>query len=361
MKINSIQVLRALAVVMVTHVHAIDLQMLFARSVQQNFYYLQNLGAIGVDLFFVISGFIISHVAGSYSGGYDGYKFLKKRFLRINPIYYIATAIYFVLTCFFDKYMGLNELFLRVFNSLVIIPVLPLQINTFVPLLGVGWSLSFEWLFYLIFCCTILLRIKNKMPCLVVLIGALVTAGRLYHPDLWFIFYTHPLLLEFLFGVIIHWLYISVKLPKAIAYTLFMIGIAGYVFNIFHNFKDIAELGNILLGDDQLTRVLLWGIPSIFLFAGSIFLEKAGVWYQLWNHPFLLRLGDASYSIYLCHPLVYYFLMLLYMQIGFFLNPDLAIFLQMTLGIAGGLLFYKFIEKPVVAFFHPPAPKVTVG
>lgn len=359
MKINSIQALRALAVILVTHVHSIDLQMMFARSFQESFYYLQNLGAIGVDLFFVISGFIISHVAGRYSGTSDALKFLEKRFLRINPVYYLATAIFFVLICFLDARMGLNELFIRALNALLIIPVIEPQLHPFVPVLGVGWSLSFEWMFYLFFCLTILLRIKYKVPFLVVLIVAIVTLGRVYHPNFWVTFYSHPLLLEFLFGVIMHWVYNHVRIGRGVAFMLFALGGGGYIFNIFHNFKDIAELPNILQADDQLNRVLLWGVPSVFLFAGSVFLEKAGVWRKLWSHPFVLLLGDASYSIYLCHPIVYYILMFIYVKIGFFLNADLAVILQMMLGVAGGLLFYKTIEKPVIAYFHPPVQKLT--
>lgn len=359
MKINSIQALRALAVILVTHVHSIDLQMAFARSFQDHFYYLQNLGAIGVDLFFVISGFIISHVAGRYSGTKDALKFLEKRFLRINPVYYIATAIFFVLLCFLDERMGFGELFIRGLNALIIIPVIEPQLRPFIPILGVGWSLSFEWMFYLFFCITILLRIKKKLPFLIVMIVGVVTLGRFYHPNFWVTFYSHPLLLEFLFGVIMHWIYHRVSASKTVAFILFTLGVGGYIFNVFHNFKDIAELPNILIADDQLERVLLWGVPSLFLFAGSIFLEKAGVWHRIWSNPFVLLLGDASYSIYLCHPIVYYILMFIYVKVGFFLNPDLAVILQMTLGVAGGLLFYKVIEKPVIAYFHPPVQKLT--
>lgn len=237
MKLNSIQVLRALAVVLVTHIHAMRLQSQFAHSYQQHFYRLDDFGAIGVDLFFVISGFIISYVAGHYVGYKDGGSFLKKRFLRINPVYYLASAIHFTVLCFIGSEYGLDVLLIRFLNSFTIIPLFDIQVRPFIPILNVGWSLSMEWIFYLIFFVSIILGIRNKLAGLVAIIGAIVLFGRFYHPDFWFAFYTHPLLLEFLLGVGIHWVYTHKRISRPVAFALFFIGAGGYVFNIFYDYK----------------------------------------------------------------------------------------------------------------------------
>ncbi|MDP4247265.1 MAG: acyltransferase family protein, partial [Bacteroidota bacterium] len=89
MKYQSIQFLRAMAALFVVYAHSIDLQMKYAISGEQHFFHLQNFGAIGVDIFFILSGFIISYTARSDSGLKAGRRFLLKRFLRINPVYYI--------------------------------------------------------------------------------------------------------------------------------------------------------------------------------------------------------------------------------------------------------------------------------
>jgi peptidoglycan/LPS O-acetylase OafA/YrhL len=68
MKLGSIQFLRAIAAILVLYAHSIDLQMGYSHSFQQDFFYWQNFGAFGVDIFFVISSFIISYSAGSYKG-----------------------------------------------------------------------------------------------------------------------------------------------------------------------------------------------------------------------------------------------------------------------------------------------------
>src|SRR4051812_12308594 len=99
MRLNSIQFLRALAVLLVVYVHAAD-KHLSAASFQQNFYFLKNFGAIGVDIFFNISGFIISYVASKYMGLWEGLGFLKKRFFRINPVYYLASLALLALLLF---------------------------------------------------------------------------------------------------------------------------------------------------------------------------------------------------------------------------------------------------------------------
>ncbi|RFS22727.1 acyltransferase [Chitinophaga silvatica] len=360
MKINSIQVLRAVAVILVTHAHSIDTQMAFSRAFQDDFFYLQNLGAIGVDLFFVISGFIICYVASKYQGVTDGFEFLKKRFFRINPVYYVASILALLVTFLVMPRAIDQGMMIRAYNSLVILPIIPAQAAYPVPILSVGWSLSFEWFFYVLFFCTILMGLKNKVPVLALIIISLVVFGRLYHPNSWVVFYTNPLLLEFMFGTLVFWMYNHVKLSKGVSLLLIVLGISGYIFNIFHDFGTLSELNDIYTGVGMLDRVLLWGVPSLFLFTGCVFMEKAGGFNKIWNNSLLLYLGNGSYSIYLVHTTVNLILATqLYARVGFFLNPDLAVFVQMIIGIMGGLLFYQKVEKPVIAYFHPPMQKQT--
>ncbi len=94
MRVNSIQFLRAVAALLVVYEHCMKTQMKLGVSWQQNLYYLNNFGCIGVDLFFVISGFIITYVSVKYNGSNDGMYFLERRLFRINPVYYSATAVF---------------------------------------------------------------------------------------------------------------------------------------------------------------------------------------------------------------------------------------------------------------------------
>jgi peptidoglycan/LPS O-acetylase OafA/YrhL len=96
MKINSIQYLRAIAAILVVYAHSLNF-IGNGNSIQANFYYLKNFGAIGVDIFFVISGFIITYVSYNLNGLNDFIVFIKKRFVRINPTYYFASTLALIL------------------------------------------------------------------------------------------------------------------------------------------------------------------------------------------------------------------------------------------------------------------------
>jgi len=356
MKINSIQFLRAIAVLLVVHVHAIDTQEAFAVSHQQKFYFLENFGAIGVDLFFGISGFIISYVANSYFGVREGVDFLKKRFLRINPIYYVASLLFMVMFCFFDKFFPVIAVLNGLRDTILMLPVLNAQ-KWLMPILIVGWSLSFEWWFYMLFFLLILFRVKNKALLLLLVIPVLVVIGRLLQPtDFRMIFYTNPIMLEFLFGVIIYWLYRHVNVATSVAVVLLVLGIGGYVYNVIYGFGNISELGSVTGGTGSLKRVLLWGLPSAGILAGCIFLEKKGIFAKLWNNRFGLLVGDASYSIYLTHYTFFYILSQVYLYTGYFLNADLSIFVHMALAVGAGIWFYLKVERPLIKLLHSKPP-----
>src|SRR6185503_159586 len=165
MKLNSIQVLRTMAALLVVYAHAIDVQIQFSVSYQQHFFYLGDFGAIGVDLFFVISGFIITYVADQYKGTKQGLHFLAKRFKRINPVYYLASLIAFgvyVLHLWKNAELyriRMDKTLHSIADTLFILPPSGAYYN---PLLALGWTLGFEWLFYLLFFLTILSGTRYK-------------------------------------------------------------------------------------------------------------------------------------------------------------------------------------------------------
>ncbi|MFY0252524.1 acyltransferase family protein [Chitinophaga sp. 30R24] len=352
MKINSIQFLRAIAILLVLYAYAIDVQMAFSVSHQQKFHYLPNFGAIGIDLLFVITGFITCYTTNVYTGKRDGWLFLKKRFLRINPLYYTATTIYIVAFCLIDKVYPVTALLNNLKETLLIIPILNSQ-QELAHALITGWPLSFIWWFYLLFYALILLKVKNKILALLLIIPALVLGGYFLHAkDFRLQFYLNPIMLEFLFGVIIYWLYRHVKITAPVAGLLLLLGLAGYLYNILHGYGDISETGIQISPEKHLKRTFLWGLPCAFVLAGSIFLEQKALLQRLWNNRFFLLLGNTSFAIYLVFYTVFYLLSALYIKTGFFWNPDLSIFVHMALGIGAGLLFYKYAERPFLQNIH---------
>jgi peptidoglycan/LPS O-acetylase OafA/YrhL len=336
-----------------------DVQINYGISWQQRFYHLDGFGCIGVDLFFVISGFIITYVAGKYLGIDEGLFFVEKRFWRINPVYFIATLV-----C-----LGVNLLQMTIthtmtsspiikiigslFDTLLIVPYSE-SIRSFKPLLIVGWTLSFEWLFYIIFFLLIAGNVRRKTIALLIIFILLISAGQLINPrDLRLQFLTNPILLEFLLGVLICHLYTKgAKIPVWTAIFCLSIGLVSYMSLIRFGYGNVWYYLGTINGKASLHKFLIWGIPSACVMFGFVFLEKNGLFRRLFDNKLSLLFGDASYSIYLIHYTVFNALPLIYSKTGFFLQPDVMIWLQVIFGVGISLLFYKWVEKPLLRCLH---------
>jgi exopolysaccharide production protein ExoZ len=365
MKLDSIQFLRAVAATLVVYAHSIDLSQQYGKSAQEGFHFLSDVGCIGVDLFFVISGFIITYVAGKYTGVGEGVKFLQKRFYRINPIYYIATAV-FIFTIMIRFWivgrsydLSSDQFIDSAIDTFLILPLSPIS---FAPLLMIGWTLTFEWLFYIMFFASILSRVKRKILLLSGMIATLIILGYIFKSgDVRFTILTNAIMLEFLLGVIICQLYRQVKkVPVYLSAVLLLTGIGWYVYLVFDTNPLIAAIGPILTGSLSMDRFLHWGIPSSFVFAGCVFLEKSGKLNFLWSNKVSRLLGDASYSIYLVHFTAFSLLNILYGKVGFFLPPDLSIFFHVAVALGVSIAFYWWVEKPLLKWLHKLSQKPVI-
>lgn len=94
-KLYSLQYLKAIAALFVVYSHTISF-IGNGNSSQSNFYYLKSFGAIGVDIFFVICGFIIAYISKDFIGKSDAKEFLIKRVIRINPSYFLVIGMIFI-------------------------------------------------------------------------------------------------------------------------------------------------------------------------------------------------------------------------------------------------------------------------
>lgn len=355
MKLGSIQFLRALAAILVAYAHSIDLQTKYTHSFQQDFYHLEDFGAFGVDIFFVISGFIITYSAGRYKGMREGLIFLFRRFKRVNPVHYLATLAFIVVFIpAMSKHLRVFP-FPNILQSIILLPLI--DGKAFVPpVLIVAWTLSFEWFFYLLFFLAIFSRTRFKVGLLLLLITALVGAGLLckdlINSDFRLNFITNPILLEFGLGVGLYGCYTTINISKKMAFAFLLAGSGLCLYEIFKGFGDVADARFTADGSQSLMRFFVWGIPAGLLVAGCIFLEKARSLNTLWNNSCVALLGDSSYSLYLVNLTVYLLCEALYRRTGFFLNPDLAIWVQLLLALTGGILFYKAVEKPLLKVLH---------
>lgn len=356
MKLKSIQFLRAVAAILVVYQHFVNQPLNNVVSLQQNFYQLKNFGSIGVDLFFIISGFIIMYVANKHIEVLEGIQFLIKRYCRIVPMYYIATLLYLCVLLFLKKW-GIYTIYVSsqfevirsLSDTILIIPTSG-DMYSFSPLLIVGWTLSFEWLFYIFFFVLILMGVKRKLFYIIGLISMLCLLGVIFNfNDLRLIFLTNPIMLEFLLGVTICWFYLKNNtIPFFVGLGCLLLGLASCIVLIIYGFGDIWHYENILSGHLSFKRFLVWGIPSSLIVTGCISLEKNKKLNFIWKNSWLQLAGDASYSIYLFHLIIYYLFLLLFKHINYFLPIDVIIIFQSLFAVICSIVFYKIVERPLL-------------
>lgn len=300
LKLRSIQVLRGLAACAVVLLHAVPegSQAIGARG----------FGAAGVDLFFVISGFIMANVAKDRSA----LEFLRDRLWRIYPLWWVA-----VLPWIFMVPRGPTA----VLSSLTLWPVY--AGGYYVPVLKVGWTLSFELLFYLGM--TLAIARGAALPLLaygLFLVGALATSSPLMH------FAGSPMTLEFLMGVVI------AGLPRrAVLGLLVPAGIGLLALTS----PAIGDVDSTLHPSWALWRAILWGCPAALVVWGALSLEPM-FGRRLFDVP--VAIGDASYSIYLFHPLVAFGLALPWM-------------VRLFLAIAVGWAMHVLVERRLMKIRRP--------
>jgi exopolysaccharide production protein ExoZ len=280
----SIQYLRGLAALTVLVSHT--LQWPLAEMTQG----LLRSGRLGVEVFFVISGFIITHVAGD--GAFDRVNFLSRRAWRIVPLYWGATLAVTVLALALPSlFRTTHPTMMGVAESLFFIP----SESAKAPLLGVGWTLDYEIFFYLVFACFSNLVSETRTILVCGLMAGLMLIGQMTpHETAFEYFYTSPSLLGFALGCVLaqahrHGVIARLaRLPAAL-----MIGAALALSGLFFLIPAADEAGRA-----PFTYHLAMSAAAIAIVGGGLALESARAPKPI---KVLHYLGDASYSIYLFH------------------------------------------------------------
>jgi exopolysaccharide production protein ExoZ len=299
-------------------------------------------GASAVDLFFVISGFVMAvSTFGKENDPGAARTFLERRAIRLFPMYWILTAVFAVQLYLENHYTafsipGLPAAHLTpgfFLGSLTLVPFF--HEGSKDPIAAVGWTLSFEILFYLLFAIALYLRMKPLrflLPTIVllVIVGHFHKQGR---PA--FTLLADPLLLEFLGGVVVgEAINRGLRLRKQWGLLMMLVGFC-----------------TLLLPQIQLPahRCLMWGIPAMLIVMGaaSIEYEIASLWPK-----WILLLGDASYSLYLLHGLSLYIAakaFVNFVQYGVVRRTDelLMVLFCLALSMPASLWLYKTVEKPL--------------
>ncbi len=301
---------------------------------------LPGFGASGVDIFFVISGFVMAYTTQNtfetaMRGRFDaGLGFLAKRILRIVPLYWLAL----LWTSRRELWSGTADItgllkdffFIPRFNALFPDYLWPSVIQ--------GWTLNYEMFFYLVFAVSFLFsagRSKFVVGALIslVLFGNLFTAGA-NSSSIFFKFYSNDILLEFIYGMLLA-LFLAKLYPERISRYLF---------------GSLMLVGFALLdvGYDHEPRSVFVGLPALLIVWGAI-PTFSGLRFSI-----LQNIGNASYAIYLFHwaafgaanPIAAKVQSALGQNIPMWIMVTLLIVIYLGVAVLAGEAIHFLLEKP---------------
>ena len=330
-----IQVLRAVAAEMVVLRHATTL--LHAHNPRHFRVWLN--GGTGVDLFFVISGFVMMiSTTPLLTSAHPARTFFTRRLERIVPMYWLATTakVLALLAVPTLALVGFGRWW-HVLGSYVFFPTRT-PAGSYGTVLAVGWTLIFEMAFYILFAvvlATRLPRLRTLAPVLLALAFAWTIPFVARHGTLHF--YASTMQLEFLFGVLlaasIPW---AQKIPAPAAAPL---AVAGLLPLFLWHPDAVVNWGG-----------LIWGVPALAVVTAAIALES-----PLGPHTpkWLLEIGDASYSIYLIHGFVVPIVCAFFARFGdhsAYILP-FALIVSIVAATLAGDLAYRLIERPTMHWF----------
>ena len=337
MELVSIQYLRAVAAMMVVFLH---LHPQWERMGYANIW--PDWMAGGVDIFFVISGFIMWITTCRKPP--SPLTFYYRRAVRIVPLYWLLSALVVAIMLLAPQVVQSSRFDAwHVVSSFFFIPTVSPSSGHFEPVLIPGWTLNYEMFFYLIFGAMLPLRERLRLGMTGLVLLILVVARPLVgQPDSVFAFYTSSIMLEFLLGMMLgySWAHGGMRLGARTGWLLLVVGTVAMMLLPYTPY--------------ELPRLVSLGIPATAIVAGALALERAGHVPEVrWLH----RLGDVSYSLYLSHPLVLSAVSqawrrvvpaetpLPLMLLGFSLIAVLAT-------IVGAFAVYRLLERPLIGVFR---------
>ncbi len=346
----SLQMLRAVAALLVVMFHT---QSIFGERLGVNvFGGLFSEGSRGVDLFFVLSGFVITYVHLRDWGRPERLgTYLFNRVCRIYPSVWIISALaiatYFVGT-HLDTPVGVRgsdhaDKF-EAWNLIAGVFLLP---QKGIALVNVTWTLKHEMLFYLLFALPI---IERRFFLLILLLQTAVLGcvlGNVRFEDTWIIYILGPIKLEFGLGMLCAYVVMhrdSVPMLNGRAWPAVGLLLGTAIFaggamidTYWHDFLPLPEL-------------MIYGIGSALVVACAALVELSG---RLPKSPLLISLGDASYSIYLVHFAVIATISGLLTGQHFPAPDSFVALIVAGVGVIAGVAFHRYVDRPVQRVLRP--------
>lgn len=327
-QLQSVQILRAIAALAVVAFH-------FAQSLAIDFKLIPmdsfTMGADGVDIFFVISGFIMAYTTAREDQRSPG-EFAWKRLVRIVPLYWVLTLAVFAMGIVAPTLLNSGgATWEELGKSLAFIPYERTD-GRVQPVLFLGWTLNYEMFFYAVFTLALLLAPRWRLQVVVGVMAVMAAIGYAYPGDLGVLgrFYTNGIILEFVWGCL---LFVAWNRWPPRLRAVAPIWILGTALLLLQNFWNVP-----------LPREIEKGLPVLMIVAGVLALTvRDGAIPRLFR-----AIGDASYSLYLGHPYAIGLFVKLSVALlgGTVLGALVAGTLTLAVSVAAALLSFHLLERP---------------
>jgi len=321
-RINNLQALRALAAGVVAFRHV---------GAQLHF---RALGSFGVDIFFVISGFVMAQICESGRTEW----FMWRRIARVVPLYWGATLALFGISVVAPRLLvETRPIPSELLLSLLFIPFRKTT-GQIEPFLFLGWTLNFEMYFYVLLAVGLLLWPKRAVwfaAAAIVAVHLLLAGGN----SVVALFYGNSIVFEFIAGSALYYLYTAVGYQRARRWRFGFVALALLALCAI-------PWPDFLFAVPQNMRAIYIGIPAACLVAAILGISRGGI-DSPW--PWIVLLGDASYVMYLIHPFVEIGIEKLVILILPSLAPHLVFMSTVLLvGVAlASVLVYRTIDLPI--------------
>lgn len=302
----------------------------------------------GVDLFFVISGFIMVISSEKlFAAPGASVTFITRRLARIIPLYWAFSTLYLLTKVEFGSPDG-NPLpsFPQILASYAFWPADTFGDGYPRPFYTLGWTLNYEMFFYALFAVLIVFPREKAVGLVAAVLAAGVTLGLFFKPDFVpFAFWSQPIVLEFALGMGIALLFRrGIELGAPLRLCLFALAV---IFLCFDG-MDAAHKAVEWITPNDLSRVLNWGLPAAILLAAAVLKpqkrQAEGAFANM-----AVMLGDASYALYLVHPFVIVSLNKIWIKCGLYQSFGYWSYIVMVLigASLAALAVHRWFEMPV--------------
>lgn len=297
-------------------------------------------GRFGVIIFFVISGFVIHYASGD--GPINPASFVIRRVARIVPLYWATTILVALLSVALPGLYKTTVLdTTALIKSLLFIPYeFPIGSFDWRPLFKLGWTLNYEMFFYFVMLCLFRCRSSRSRAIVLTIVMTLVVARHYLprDPRSAVSFYASVMMVPFIGGV---WV---AEIWRVGVFTTHRVAHFAVPFALVVTVLLYAAPSSVTANGG--TWPLVMSLPAVAMLVAALSIEREGR-----SMPFLLWLGDISFSMYLLHMFVVGALWSIAHQLSPAPTGTVSVVMIVSVGLAVTFLLshlsFRWFEMPI--------------